>query len=270
MKKLLRIAAALAVSLCMASSVIAEEADLELSPEEQTAKQAVMELKQEIAAVQEDMPEAIVLSAEDNWIYEEYELYREENFLPDSSVTLSQFSEYADESFNIAPYDASISVIRSAGKLAANNAASLGFRMVGLTFGHAFQDNPSDLTWNAGNTYSNDIKLSNQYKGLVSDIKAQLRGTSGSYWSEESSLAINDPMDVYLSLHNVDYLAAAEKVSGKWKIYIRFYDTYDFDYANASDYPAAIVTWANNWAADAQATGALVPYGITAYTQESY
>lgn len=280
MRKFKRLFATLSITLCLSmsigmGSVFADFShEPTLTAQEKISKNYVEEIKKEMSNINIQDFSSSVRRQEENIetdkIMQEYESFRSRELLPNTPETMRQFSQFAEETLDIGARAASIGVIRASGKQAAAVASSLGLRMIGTTFGNGFQDIPPDLSWSAGTEFSDEMKYSNQYKNLVAEIKSELSYNSGTYWSNSSSIAFSDPEDVWLSLHAMDYLAAAEKINGKWKIYIRFYDTYNFEYQNSSSYPQAIVAWANNWAVDAQELGALNPYTITAYTQETY
>lgn len=192
---------------------------------------------------------------------------------PFADNTLEEFSEIAAENYSIAPRSASIAVLRLEGKNVANSMTALGYLMTGETLKHALQDNPPDLTWNAGNKYSNIVKSTTAYASLMNSIITQLHSTTGNYWSDDGHYSlgeltghISNP-DVLLSLHNVDYIAGAEKVNGKWDVYIRFFDTYDFGGIRQFDNP--VLQWANDVGEDLEEMGVVVPYDIICYTKST-
>lgn len=145
-----------------------------------------------------------------------------------------------------------------------------GLPMSGAFLFHSLQDEPSELVYEAGEGYSNTVKNSEVIKNFIKSFRSELP-SSGNYYSKTGSLTLDKPVDVYLSLNKVSYIAGAEKINGSWKVYLRLYDTYDFEHQNyttSNGVPSAFVTWVNNHAADAQEAGAIVPYSITIYMQD--
>ncbi len=165
----------------------------------------------------------------------------------------------------------SISVLRTEISAIAAACGLLGYPMIEETLSHSLQDNPPALTWNAQHRFSAKIKTSPDYQSFVNYVKGQLDDVNGSSWYETGHWSLNSPKDVYLSIHNVDYAVSAKKDGNTWKIYIGFSDTYDYepaDYGNSGLAP--LVELANNFAAAAMAQGAMNPYSILAYMQETY
>lgn len=145
-----------------------------------------------------------------------------------------------------------------------------GLPMSGSFLFQSLADSPSDLTYQAGDDYSNRVKSSSVMKNFIKNFRSELP-SSGNYYSKSGSLTLNSPKDLYLSLNKVSYLAGAEKVGSTWTVYVRVYDTYDFERANyttANGVPSAFVTWVNNYAVDAQDAGAIVPYNIVIYIKD--
>ena len=70
---------------------------------------------------------------------------------------------------------------------------------------------------------------------IIEYIKPQFDNQPNNYWSCDGSVNFESPDDVLLSIHCATYLAGAEKLYGVWNIYIRFFDTYDFNYHDWSD-----------------------------------
>jgi hypothetical protein len=117
---------------------------------------------------------------------------------------------------------------------------------------------------------------SDAYETEMDSFKSQLDQVAGDYYSEWGSMSLtssNSTTDMYLALHNVGYLMAAEKINGDWDIYIWVYDTYDFEYWNFNDVssvPDAFVTLINNYAAASMELGAIVEYNINIYIVDEY
>jgi hypothetical protein len=64
---------------------------------------------------------------------------------------------------------------------------------------------------------------SDAYETEMDSFKSQLDQVAGDYYSEWGSMSLtssNSTTDMYLALHNVGYLMAAEKINGDWDIYI--------------------------------------------------
>ncbi|BBH21870.1 hypothetical protein Back11_32150 [Paenibacillus baekrokdamisoli] len=154
--------------------------------------------------------------------------------------------------------------------------AAITLRIAGLPMTCDFlifslDDHPVDLSYPANSNYSNKVHAAPAMNTFITDFKKRLPST-GSFYSESTSLALNSPTDIYLSLHNVQVLTAAEKVNGVWTIYTRVYDLYNFEYWNydaAHSVPAKFVTLVNNSAVRSQEIGAIVPYNVTFFMQDT-
>lgn len=88
-----------------------------------------------------------------------------------------------------------------------------------------------------------------------------------------SSFGLEKNKDLFLALHNVGVQFAAQKSNGTWNIIATVNDVYNFEYWNytsSNGLNNAFVTMVNNYAADSQRLGAIVPYSIAFYIQSSF
>ncbi|TVX88162.1 hypothetical protein [Paenibacillus agilis] len=146
-----------------------------------------------------------------------------------------------------------------------------GFELTPRFLSHSLNDNPENLSYPAGSQYSEIVRNSTEFKSLIAKFKSKLP-SNGDYYSEQPHLILNSTKDLYLSLNKASVLIAAEKVNGSWKIYTRIHDKYDFEYANynsSNGVPASFVTLVNNYAVASQQLGAIVPYHISFYMQDT-
>ncbi|AZK44989.1 hypothetical protein EIM92_01265 [Paenibacillus lentus] len=143
-----------------------------------------------------------------------------------------------------------------------------GWKHTGNLLTHSLQNNPSTITANVGNALSTDVQNSKEMKNIINSFKKKLT-SSISYYSENGSVSLTNDKDLYLALNKVSYLIAAEKVGSTWTIYTWVNDTYNFEYWNFSSAHSDFVTIVNNYAAFCQATGAVVPYSINIYFQDT-
>lgn len=210
-----------------------------------------------------------------NPFYEEFiQNYEEFCSINSFDKNLNSLEDYTDQLF-LTEYTtqstSSVGVLRTEISAIAAACGLLGYPMIEETLSHSLQDNPSALTWNAQHEFSAKIKTSPDYQSFVNYVEEMLDDVSDSSWYKTGHWSLNSPTDVYLSIHNVDYAVSAKKDGSTWKIYIGFSDTYDYEpaeYGNSGLAP--LVEFANNFAAEAMAEGAMNPYKILAYMQETY
>lgn len=185
------------------------------------------------------------------------------------------FLDYGDELGIFEPQSSGFTVgfLRAQWAVGASTLSLFGFTHTAATLSHSLQDNPPTLVYQTGSGMSEDIKDSNAFTTVANSFKNSLP-SSGQYYSIDSSFALtssNSSNDLYLSLHLVRYLMAAEKVGNTWNIYTLIYDTYDFEHQNfAGIAPSAFVTLVNNYAAESQELGAIVPYLIQIYIEDTH
>ncbi|URV79827.1 hypothetical protein M5C89_21315 [Bacillus velezensis] len=145
---------------------------------------------------------------------------------------------------------------------------------------HSLDDHPKARSFPAGSTYSNGFSNTAVYSTISKKMAAKIKSENkkghkaigGSNLSAATS-AGNAGLDWYLTIGKFAYDWYAEKQSGgKWKVWIGIHDTYDYQTIKKSGggIPGAIVKVANNYAADAQKAGALVPYNIDMYMEQTY
>lgn len=242
------IASLMVLSIC--GSVSAEDATPRMSDQviqqEANAKMIVEQLKAEIEAAEQQ---------------EQLKLYDVGNSLgaleaPHSIAPLGLTKEFYRTNFTA-----------GAGTLYLN-----GFKLAPDFLMNSLNDNPSDLTATAGSEPSNIVKTATALKNLTNATKAALPSNSNYYVSTTSSLTLGSPTDVFLALNRVNVLQAAEKVGSTWTIYTRITDTYNFEdqnYTTSNGVPSSFVTLANNYAVDAQDAGAIVPFQVTIYIQDT-
>jgi|GEM_PF-2186691 len=162
--------------------------------------------------------------------------------------------------------------VRSQWIIGAGILNAAGYPIAAQCLYNSLQDNPPTLTSEVGGNASNQVKNTKACEKLLSDFKSKLEKQTGKYYSESGSMTLtedNATKDLFLALHKVGTLTAAEKINGTWNIYLWVYDTYDFEWSNYSDITNEFVLLVNNYATISQAIGAIVPYPINIYIQDS-
>lgn len=192
------------------------------------------------------------------------------------SQMLKNYELNKNSNFSITPF-ATKSEYRTNFTLVALTLGSFDCPFAGQALNNSLQDNPGDLNYEAGSRRSNAWSLTTAYTNISIPIAAAVDSANRrgeSFVSGNSSYgtsAGNAGLDFYLALGKVTVTWAAEKVGSSWKIYIHTYDKYDFQDKNIpGSFPDNIITIANNQAAAAQNAGAIVPYFIHIYTQQTY
>lgn len=214
---------------------------------------------------------------EENPVYEEmcqaFDKFCEANHLDRSLDSLRKFEEtyFSSETIPTDPDDAILN-LRATCSLAAMACGLAGYPMIEETLSHSCTDNPSDLRWDRGTEFSEEIRTCPAYQDLVDEIKSELKNVTSKTWANEYKIALESPTDVKLSIRHADVAASAIKHGSTWDIYIGLSDTYDFGYIkSAADTGVSeFVRFANNYANMAQDLGAINPYMIFAYTHETY
>lgn len=200
------------------------------------------------------------------------------HFFASDNNTITAFVDYAAEQGMIEDTAESKNavtkaLVRLSFKAVVTGGNALGYKFAAELLDHSLQDSPSDKSYNRGSTRSNQVQNSSEFKSIVKNIKSQLAKTSKTVWSDTGSTTLNSTTDLFLALNKVSYIAGAEKVNGKWTIYIRFHDTYDFEYKDWMGAPGvsgAMATALNNYGAYANSIGAIVSYDIAIYTSATY
>lgn len=149
-----------------------------------------------------------------------------------------------------------------------------GYEHTPATIAHSLQDNPPTLEYQKNSTISSDIRYSSAYINIYNNFLRNLP-SSGVYYSDSGSFSLtraNSSNDLYLSLHAVNYLIAAEKVNNEWTIYTWIYDYCDFkpEKFNSNYEPNDFVTFVNNFAVLSQALGAIQTYPINIYIEDTH
>lgn len=160
-------------------------------------------------------------------------------------------------------------VVRASMAAVVAGGSALGLYLSSQMLTHSLQDSPSNLTFNRGTVRSNQIKDSPAHKNLITTVKNRLRTQSGKLYSQTGSLTFSSPLDLNLSINKASYTLGAEKIGLRWDIYVRYHDTYNFEYqkwSSITNLPANAKTALNNYGALAQSIGAVVPYKVTIYT----
>lgn len=150
---------------------------------------------------------------------------------------------------------------------------SSGFVMTGTFLRNSLNDNASRLMYPNNSSFSNSIKYSPEFQKRLTYFQSLLSRTSSSYYSQNSSFSLENNKDQFLALHNVGVQFAAQKSNGTWNIIATVNDVYNFEYWNytsSNGLNNAFVTLVNNYAADSQRLGAIVPYSIAFYIQSSF
>ncbi|MBP2070612.1 hypothetical protein [Thermoanaerobacterium butyriciformans] len=249
-------------------------------------KMVVEQLKQEMhaaeqnsAAIDEMDKQLDVLTPKLVEAYNEFSQNRiASHFFASDNNTITAFVDYAAEQGMIEDTAESKNavtkaLVRLSFKAVVTGGNALGYKFAAELLDHSLQDSPSDKSYNRGSTRSNQVQNSSEFKSIVKNIKSQLAKTSKTVWSDTGSTTLNSTTDLFLALNKVSYIAGAEKVNGKWTIYIRFHDTYDFEYKDWMGAPGvsgAMATALNNYGAYANSIGAIVSYDIAIYTSATY
>ncbi|ADM69352.1 hypothetical protein GMA19_01521 [Paenibacillus polymyxa E681] len=139
----------------------------------------------------------------------------------------------------------------------------------------SLQDNPGTYTRLSNSGFSTDLKNTVKIQNILDAFKTKLSSVSGTSYSVNNSVGLttsNSTQDFYLALHNVNYEIAANKSNGRWDIQMYITDKYDFAYQNitsASGFKSAFVRIVNNYAQYYQTYGAIVPYNVRIFINDS-
>lgn len=163
-------------------------------------------------------------------------------------------------------------------------ALSMGTKTVNLPIAgdllyHSLQNNPSDRDYQTNSKYAKDFSVTKSYQDISIKMankikkakKAGLKGVGENGLSEIAS-AKTGGADWYLAINKYSYdWAAMDQGGGTWKIYIGIHDTYNFEnIKNVNSTYLKPVQLVNNDAVKAQKAGAIVPYRVNIYREQTY
>ncbi|WP_257131969.1 hypothetical protein [Bacillus toyonensis] len=146
---------------------------------------------------------------------------------------------------------------------------------------HSLQDNPGDRKYPVGSSLSNAFSLTKIYTQISVEMAQQIKKTNsqggnvigGMSKSAATSIG-NSGLDFYLTVGKFSYDWMAEKQPGKssWKVYIGIHDTYDYDKVDPlpTAFPTKYITLVANHAANAQQAGAIVPYYVDMFMEQTF
>ena len=153
----------------------------------------------------------------------------------------------------------------------------VGLKYTSLFLQHSLCDNPSMLQYDEGTELSDIIKNSQAFQVVLDNFKQKLDTCDDNYYVESDSFALNSDNsseDMYLALHNVNYLLTAElDESEEWQINALISDLYNYEYWNyggSGSVPHEVVTIINNYAAASLELGAIVQYEIRVFISDTY
>jgi len=217
-------------------------------------------------------------------LYEEYllENNKTKNLLSleselDVENDLEKFAQYAVERGIIedtpqAIQSFTVEFLRAQFRTAASIGESMGAPHAANFLRHSLQDNPINVSFNAGTVESDWILNSAECQAIINNFKNHVKGSSSTLYTTSGSTTLNSTRDLHLALNKVSYVASGTKnSSGVWTLNITFTDTYNFEKAAWLEMSnSALVTIINNYAVYAQEQGAIVPYGITIKTRTTF
>lgn len=145
---------------------------------------------------------------------------------------------------------------------------------------HSLQDYPSNRYNYAGSSHSNAFSWTRLYTDLsipmanqIKLAKQQGKTSTGGTTSAQTSVS-NVGLDFFLTYGKIDVSWSAQKRSNSnvWDVWIVISDIYNYDKIKkiSSPFPQNLIDLANNHAANAQAAGAIVPYYVVTYFEQTY
>ncbi|OMD35144.1 hypothetical protein BSK56_33235 [Paenibacillus borealis] len=223
-------------------------AENDLSEEDLFHKQVFDQIQ-----LEDEMAKELFTSQEDQLSLENEQLFNEPNELNSKAATQSLTKSF----------------LRSQWNLGASILIAGGYYLSGTFLQHSLADSPSTLIYYHGSNQASSIQYSSEFQKALLLFRNSIPKTSATYYSQNTSFALNANRDQYLALHNVNATFAAQKLSsGAWSIIATVRDRYNFEYWNyssANGLPGRFVTIVNNYAADNQRLGVVVPYDIYFY-----
>lgn len=194
-----------------------------------------------------------------------------------SVAVLEEFVQYAVEEGIIEDtvvqrVDLTKAATRAQFKLVAEGGKKLGYTTAATLLNHSLQDHPLDLSFNSTSSMATQIANSAECRSIINQFKADVTGSNYDRRIITGKTTLNSTTDLHLSYNAVDYSVFGVKVNGRWTLTITFTDTYDFaiqPWKNSMT-DESVVTIINNYAAVAQALGAIVPYNITVEVQTTF
>ena len=158
-----------------------------------------------------------------------------------------------------------ISTYRGRFEMVADTAYNLGYTTAATLLRRSLQDNPSDFIMGASSVYAVQIGNSTELSQIIDIFEGQILGTSKNTHTLSSSTTLNSTWDLKLAYNRVSYTATGYRGSGQWRVNTVIKDTYDFEqipWSTALSGYDDLVIILNNFAADAQSIGAIVPFEI--------
>lgn len=191
-----------------------------------------------------------------------------------SAETLNGFAQYAVDKGIIEDTPVQRSAIkkdflRGEFKMVAKAGNIAGYTTAAALLNHSLQDNPSNLSLNSSSTYSTQILNSSECRKIINDFITAVKGKNYFSRTASGSTTLNSTTDLHLAYNKVSYTASGRKTNGMWILTITFKDTYDFEsqaWKNAMT-EDSVITILNNYAAQAQSIGAIVPYNVQVTVQ---
>jgi len=179
----------------------------------------------------------------------------------------------------ITPYSTK-SDLRSQFTALAVFAGTIDLVTAGNYLNHSLQDYPSDRVNNVGSSHTAKLSVTTMYTEISTPMAAEIRaaktsgksyvGGSGSYATAWSNVG----WDFYLTYGKISYTWSAQNTGDTWLVNITISDRYDYTSIKPADIRSGLlskyVDLANNYAAEAQNVGAIVPYNITNYFRQYY
>ncbi|MEK5238284.1 hypothetical protein NST99_21585 [Paenibacillus sp. FSL L8-0470] len=160
------------------------------------------------------------------------------------------------------------SFLRSQWNFGSNLLIASGYYLSGTFLQHSLQDYPSTLKYYHGSNQASSIQYSSEFQKELTIFRAQLPKNGATYYSKNTSIEFSANRDHFLALHRANATFAAQKLSSGWFIIATVHDLYNFEYWNYGSgmgIPANFVSLVNNYAADNQRLGVIVPYDIFFY-----
>lgn len=265
----------LALSVCLLSfnvlPIYAQDTS-EFSIEEEIDKQITLELKEELENVTPMDPNEIELLVDLN-------AYMTENNIGNfSELTDEDISNFIDQEYinlNLNARGIGKEAVRASFAAIVACGYAAGCTLSAELLSNSLQDYPSSVSYEAGCARSLELHNSSTYNDVIRDFKDALDSlpSSKQYHSTYGSFKLDDDLDLYMGINYADYLIAAEKVNGRWQIYMRVDDIYDFDHKaweEVTSPTTAAGVALNNYGDYAESIGAIVPFDVYMYNQYRY
>ncbi len=155
-------------------------------------------------------------------------------------------------------------IIRAEFKVVVIGGEKAGYRTASSLLSHSLQDYPRDLEFETNSYCASQIKGSSEFRQILNNFRNIVRFKNVNSYELYSKTSFTNNKDLYLALHNVDYIISGVRQGSSWRVTVTIKDTYNFEKQpwqnnmSSSD----VVTAINNYAAYAQSMRAIVPYKI--------